>query len=401
MSESLMVQPSEYDLDYIKITSHDGTLVNLKVLFQELNIYTSLFGKPMSATLLLTDANNLPHNLPILGGEAVELRYKTAGRSAYKTVKLVVSSLGDRLPVRGEALAYWVNLVSPETYRDASTCVSRAFTGVYSDLVQRIPGLLGSDKAVDVSPSVGLTSFISPQWSPLRIAGFMANRATDMDNSPFYFWEDIDGYHFKSLAHLYSKESVREYFYEPNDQNDDKGQRDMVKKFLNVERMEISKSNDKLKQNQAGIFEQDVTTFDLQSKGVSNQACKATNKGVDKFAPFDDQAGTRAKVGFTLTKPDKSHVTVFQRSASRHFLGNTKILCVVAGDDELTNGMIVDFKLPSHEPQGGEKLKEDRLLSGRWLMTGMKQTFSKQQYKMSLEFSKDSFGADPTATSTQ
>jgi hypothetical protein len=393
-----MAQPSEYDLDYVTIKAHDGTLVNLKVLFQELNIYTSLFGKPMSAAILLTDANNLPHNLPILGGEDVEMRYRTAGRQEYKVLKFKVSSMGERMPIRGEALAYWVNLVTPEAYADASICVSQAFQGMYSELVKKIPALLGSDKAIDVSPSVGLTSFISPQWSPLKVAGFMAGRATDMDNSPFYFWEDTNGFHFKSLAHLYAQESVREYFYEPKDQNDEKGQKDMVKKFLNIERMEITKSNDKLKQNQAGMFEQDVVTFDLRSKGVTTIPSKASNKGVDKYAPFDDQAGKRAKVGFTLTKPDQSHVSLFQRTASRHFLGNTKILGVVAGDDEITNGQIVDFKIPSHEPQGGEKLKEDRLLSGRWLITGMKQTFSKQQYKMALEFSKDSFGSDPTAT---
>lgn len=397
MSDNLLVQPSEYDLDYIKITSHQGVTVNLKVVFQELDIYTSLFGKPMTAALLLTDANNLPNNLPILGGEAVEIRYKTAGRSSYRTLNFVASSVGDRHPVRGEALAYWLNLVTPEAYRDASVCVSQAFTGVYSDLVKKIPALLGSDKPVEVSPSVGLTTFISPQWSPMKVAGFMAGRATDMDSSPFYFWEDTNGFHFKSLAHMYKQESVREYFYEPNDQTDERGQRDMVKKFLNVERMEITKSNDKLKQNQSGMFEQELVTFDLRSKGLGNVMCKASNAGVDKYAPFDDQAGKRAKVGFTLTKPDQSHVSLFQRTSSRHFLGNTKILAVVAGDDELTNGQIVDFKLPSHEPQGGEKLKEDRLLSGRWLITGMKQTFSKQQYKMALEFSKDSFGSDPNA----
>uniref|UniRef100_A0AAU6W3W1 Baseplate hub n=1 Tax=Pseudomonas phage Cygsa01 TaxID=3138529 RepID=A0AAU6W3W1_9VIRU len=396
MSE--MVQPSEYDLDYVTIKAHDSTTVNLKVLFQELNIYTSLFGKPMSAAILLTDANNLPHNLPILGGEDVEIRYRTAGRQEYKVLKFKVSSVGERMPIKGEALAYWLNLVTPESYIDASTCVSQAFDGMYSDLVKKIPAMLGSDKPVDVSPSVGLAKFISPQWSPLKIAGFMAGRATDMENSPFYFWEDTNGFHFKSLAALYAQESTREYFYEPNDQMNDRGQRDMVKKFLNVERMEITKSNDKLKQNQSGMFEQDLVTFDLRSKNVTNQSCKASNAGVDKFAPFDDMAGKRTKVGFTLTKPDQSHVSLFQRTASRHFLGNTKILAVVAGDDEITNGQIVDFKLPSHEPQGGEKLKEDRLLSGRWLITGMKQTFSKQQYKMALEFSKDSFGSDPTAT---
>lgn len=398
MSE--MSQPSEYDLDYIKVTAHDGTVVNLKVMFQELDVYTSLFNN-MSARILLTDAQNLPQNLPILGGEAVEFRYRTAGRSNYKTLAFKVASIGDRVPIKGESLAYWLNLVTPETYADASTCVSQAFSGLYSDIAQKIPGLLGSSKPVDVSPSVGLATFISPQWSPLKIAAFIASRATDGDSSPFYFWEDVNGFNFKSLAHLYKQDTTREYFLEPNNQRDDKGAIDMVKKFLNLTRFEIVKSNDKVQQNKAGIFEQSLVTFDVKSKVSKTVDQKASNGGVDKFAPFDDMAGNRAKVGFTLTKPDQSHVTVFQRSASRHFLSNTKLLGEMAGDDEVMNGQTVDFRLPSHEPQSGEKLKEDRLLSGRWLITGIKQTFSKAQYKMSIEFSKDSFGADPKATNAQ
>jgi len=395
MSTNEMVQPTEYDLGGLKLTAHSGAVVDLKLLFQELNIYTALGSGSMTASVLLTDANNLPMNLPILGGETIELRYRTAGRSSYRTLLFKVSSLGDRQPVKGETLAYWVHLVTPEKYADANTCVSQAFTGSYTEMISKIPALLGSSKKLDASPSVGTSSFISPQWSPLKVAKFMADRATDGEQSPFYFWEDVDGYHFKSLAYLYAQPSVREYFSEPNDQRDDKGRRDMVKKFLNVEHMEISRSNDKLKQNQNGMFEQDLVTFDIRSKTTTVIPAKPNAVQIDKHTPFDDMAGKRSKVGFTFTKPDMSHVSVFQRNSSRHFLGNTKILCVVAGDDELTNGSKIDFKIPSHEPQAGEQLKEDKLLSGAWIVSAMKQTFSKQQYKMSLEFSKDSFGTQP------
>lgn len=389
-----MTQPTEYDLYHIKVTSHTGEVVDLKTLFQELNVYTSLFADSMTASLLLTDANNLPANLPLIGGESVELKYKTAGRQNYKVVNLKVAAVDERHPVRGEALAYWVHLVTPEKYADAGTCVSQSFSGSYTDIVKLIPGMLGSSRAVRANASSGVANFISPMWSPLKIGKFAASRASDSESSPFYFWEDCDGFNFKSLGWMYKQQPSREYFYEPNDQRDDHGEIDMTKKFLNIERMEFGRF-DRLALEEAGAFASTIQMFDIRTKTLTPVNSFPAFPTIEDARVPDVGAGSRSKVGFTFTKPDSSHVTTFQRHSSRQFLNAIHIMAVIPGDDELRAGEMVTFRVPSHEPQGGETLKEDQSVAGDWLVVAIKETMSKQQYKLSVQFAKDSYSKSP------
>ncbi len=389
-----MTQASEYDLAHIKITSHKGVEVDLKNLMQEIDIYGAL-GALLSGAILIVDGLNTLGNLPILGGEKVSIKYRTAGRQNFTEVNLVVGSIGDRHPTHNRTQAYWLNLVSPETYQDANTCVSQAFTGTYEDMVKKVPGLLGSSRPIATTSTVGTSTFISPQWSPLRIANWAAERATDDTASPFFFWEDVDGFHFKSLGHLQSQESAIEYFYEPKNMTDEAGNRDMLKRFLNIQNYQIERSNDRLTQNRRGVLGQTLETFDIRRKKLGSASKSCATSGIDKYGMYDDKKGSRNKVGFALTQPDNSQMTTFERYSKRELLRNVVLMGTIAGDCELKLGSKVIVKLPSMEAQDSETQTLDPLLAGDFLLTAWKQTMSKQQFQMSIELSKDSFSTKP------
>ena len=69
-------------------------------------------------------------------------------------------------------------------------------------------------------------------------------------------------------------------------------------------------------------------------------------------------------------------------------LNNYKIRIVLPGDGILESGDIINFELPSPEPDGEKSF--DKYYSGNYLITAIRHTFSKNDYKITLECARDS-----------
>lgn len=382
-----------YDLLELSITTLDNTRqADLREHLIELNIHTSIYDTSISASLVLHDKQNFIENAPILGGEKVRFRWRNTGREETNVYDFRVYKISPR-NVEGHVQGYVLYLDSDEGYQSKLLQVSQSFKGEYNKIVESIiKNVIGSKKDVFTEPSSGVLSapFISPNWNPLNICEWMAMRALDDNHAPFVFYQDEDGYHFKPFSLLYSSDPVSKFVFEPQDAF----LYDEDRRLHNIVSFDVNKSRNAFDPANSGIVQTDMDTFSFERKELTSAQHRYDSHNapmVDSQKVEFDTDSPRNHRTFIMEQPDQSHLGDYNRRVVLGMRSYTSISCVMVADNALRIGSVVEFDVPSPEPlNNGSKVYEERI-SGRYLISAMKTTFTKRQATSGLELCKDSF----------
>ena len=74
-------------------------------------------------------------------------------------------------------------------------------------------------------------------------------------------------------------------------------------------------------------------------------------------------------------------------------LDTFRLRLLVPGDGLLQPGDLIDFKLPSLEVGSNGKIP-DQFYNGKYLVTGIRHTFTRKEYRLNLDCSKESLNND-------
>lgn len=374
----------------------DGTVpektkwIDLAAQMEEFNLFEDIMAGGMTAQLLLTDGFNLPDRLPILGGERIRIRFKTASFEKEISVVMVIHKVGERFFSQGpdKAQMYWLYLSTEDGWNNAQMDVSFGHKGTYTGLVERALTMLGSTRPKDLMTTTGIVQFISPYWSPLRICSFAAERGLSTDGDPIFFWETPDGYQLKNLLEIYKQAPIKKIFIEPRNTNSILEHGDKL--FNVVQNWNYAKSDDRLTQNRNGDFGSDVYYLDTTNWNFDRQELKKVDIEIiriDKFPIVDSASKTRSKTQAIWTRPDGSHQNYFKRKAVLDRLDNKRIVVEIPGDSTIHAGQTLDLDVPS-ATAGIEYIKE-RVASGKFLIASCKHILIRDRYRMNLELLKD------------
>jgi hypothetical protein len=208
--------------------ANGGAGVEIKNLVPEFSYYENILSNTLTARMVVTDSGGLdPDNkqdmpgildgIPIRGGEAVEV--------------IITDSFQTKLTFTGPKSLY-VNRVSagqPGTQKDVliiDLCtrdyfaneqvrIKKCFQGKISDSVYEIikdaKTGLGSPKPIEIDETVEPYRFIGNLWKPFKVCTWLASRSNPSNKPPghaagYFFYEDYDGFKFKSIDALVSRE---------------------------------------------------------------------------------------------------------------------------------------------------------------------------------------------------
>lgn len=215
--------------------ANGGAPTEIKNLVPEFSYYENLLSNTLTARMVVTDSGGLdPQNIkdmpgildgiPIRGGEAVEV--------------IITDAFQTKLTFSG-AKALYVNRVSagqPGTQKDVliiDLCtrdyfaneqvrIKKCFQGKISDSVFEIikdaKTGLGSPKDIEIDETVEPYRFIGNLWKPFKVSTWLASRANPAKKGPghaagYFFYEDYDGFKFKSIDALVAREPIKKYQY--------------------------------------------------------------------------------------------------------------------------------------------------------------------------------------------
>ena len=427
------------DVILISYQSFDGAgtpkRLSIRSLVQEFSIYESIDGKFLSGDMTLLDGTNAIQTLPITGFERVEFFFRTPGTDkgfdfSVKTGHpMFVYSLKNRSGVNPRSQIYTLKFVSTEAIRNHQTRISQAFTGQIDQMVTDICyNYLKTKKDLMVEDTKSNHKFVMPRLKPTKAIEQLRKNARSLhyENSGFLFYENGDGFNFKSYEGLFCKKDgsprpVKAH-YSPKIKNIGE---DPVYALQSVENFTILQQFDTLNNTANGVYASRLITHDLYNKtfeeldfdynkeyGKQNHleqdanGGKRSDNGILPFFNYDngDTFGNKSEGKiYYQSETKKIHNThelpeskdILQKRISQHIATNSLIIEITApGTTELRVGDIVNFTLPKYAPFSKEDPKDnDKYLSGRYLISAARHHVStlNKRHTLALELIKDSF----------
>ena len=423
--EDLITPSTTFDLKYMAILPHtpeggQPAPQDLSSLFQEFNVYQDLglegnSTPSLTANILIKEGWDILDTMPILGGEEVVISFKSPAATDYTVLSMRVSRVGRVADETNSSSkkAFWLHLVTTDAYKDSMLRKSVGLSGTYSEMAALLFPLLESrTKFEDIDASYGLQErFATPLWPVLKSLDYMSRRAYDEIFMPFVFYEDFNGYHFKSLTTLFNQGSATMTAEEKQEAaNDKKLYRDpqdaplLQDNNFNSERFmrTIVKAEKKLARDQFMANYRDVLAVDERVYDPNTKSVTPTQRiytewfaetaHLDAYPLFSDEFN-RENVRYIEAQPDGAEQVDYARRVINFSLASTVMRLLLIGDNRVNVGNVYYIEDMSNRPKKNENLAElSKLSSGHYIVTKVRHKISRltNDYQCIAEIAKDS-----------
>ena len=284
----------EYTLEDVRLFASSGNIIPLNGLTVSISLFENIFSPTMSGTITLLDANSIVSNLPIIGQEFLSFKIKTAsitegGTSIIDFTKnpFSVYKIDQRIEGTNSELIT-LHFASPEMLRNLRTRVSKSYTNTIDniaiDVIQN-SRYINSKKDLFIEETVGVRKIISPNSNPFTFIQKLSSEAISKSNgSPFFlFYENKEGFNFRSLDSLYAQPITAEYntgeFY--HQESSGTVVKNVLEEYSRPISHEMVAVNDTVKNVRGGLLASDLITYDIYSK-------KYERKNFRYFNNFND-----------------------------------------------------------------------------------------------------------------
>lgn len=363
----------------------------------EFEIYEDFFSGTLTASMFVVDIYNINDVLPVMGGERIDIRYKTPTRNDTQTLTFVIGSIAsrNRTEDNSDYQGYSWNLVTVDRWVDSELEISGNFQGTYDEIIKQILGRLKTTRKMDFEKTMFPQNYIAPYWSPIRCCSAISARAFGSKFEPFNFWETIDGYSMKSLLTVYKQKPYARFTM--GNGGIESATPDQI--FRRVHSYEYLPSTNRMRQESRDAFGTKIFTLDSVSKRFNLKSLDYMTMSksddfakIDKFQTYDHGYGKRDKTSFQLARLDKSNEASAYRNMLKGLIDSYRLKLMIPGDPDLRTGMIIELDVKDNSIN--KTNKAEKITSGRWLITAIKHTIKRRSYYMSIEICKDSHSVD-------
>lgn len=386
-------------IKYINLVTYQDKRYDLTQILSKLTIYESMVGLRTyhQGTLVVLDDNALHINLPIVGQEWLEIAFQTRldggamGKDEFvKRYKITqIHNIQKNKENNNQTL--WMDFVSDGFWASESNLFSKSYRQtVTSDLVTDLMqnGLL---TPVEVEPTLYPRDWIVPNKTAYEFITQLTHESTSKQNlsSDYRFYENISGWHFKSLYTLGQAEPVQRL----------NANIDNVSDYDRMKAGELAKNiHFDLNDRMAGGYQITLDELDtIQKKTIRSQI------GYDEYVTaFPTMNPEKLYVGEIAPEyPKDMHYRVMpgnmayeanrnsnvnqrlKRVMGRALLESTEFTLKLPGNIDLKLGDTVYFDFRYQELL-------DHTSSGKYLLCMIKHEITVQDYFMTVNIRKES-----------
>lgn len=391
MANNTGFTPSNH-FEIIKLTLTDryGNEWDIKDFLIEMNIYHSLFQMTSTGNLIVGDPSNIRFNQAIFGGELITIKYKNAGMDKTTELKYVVKCHGEQIQMN-MAAAIRYQLITEEAFIDSQKTYSIPFNGDYGSLVKTLLKYTQTEKKISVGISTinNKQTSAMPYCSPLTGIRWACSRAYGLDKTPFLFYEDVEGYNFKSIGELLSLPSSGKFYYEPLGLTDDDG----LRQLFTIRKLEFKRNTFNHHELAKSLPNRNQFFFDPRNK--SCEKVSTSYESIFNSVPTLE----KNKIPYMLQDSatvwqgkldDNSHTFKVYRDYFVQILDQFGFKFVTLAGDHLRVGYVYEFDPINTEVTIDGKKYPETFIRGRYLLTNIKRTFTTKEYTTSCEIIKDS-----------
>jgi len=282
---SLLQAVGDFEIQTAKIITSAGIEVDLlkNNMVAHIVLYEDTTMSSLSGEILLSDAFAFTNVGPIIGQEYLKLKIKTPSITDKENTidfidnVFVINSLQNRTTVGNSVQTYILNFTTSELVKNQRTKVSRSLKGSYSDIVKEmLEDELDCRKNIYIEPTAGSKRIIAPNARPFDIIRMASREAVSKlvndKVSSYIFYENIEGYHFRSVGSLYAQGSVQSYTSFIKGANISNGGVDIERELGNVLDFEIISGSNSLVNYTTGVFGSDLIVHNIFNKSIKKHS---------------------------------------------------------------------------------------------------------------------------------
>jgi len=415
-------------IEKVEIISPMGRVENITYQFDVLSIFENIFSPVMTGYIQITDAINLYSQLGFNGTEYIRIKFKKPGEeSGYNKTFRIYKCTGRQPKEENQSQVYTLHFCSEEMIFSNQQTISTTFKNdsaasyIVSILKRYLKVSSSKIKLDNFEDSLGLNEFVITDQKPFETIKIFEKYAHGFQGSPFLFFENREGFNFKSLERMMHQNPISTLNYSTaklaNDPNNSA--------YQNANELMLfvyDNSFDMYEATNKPTFAGTLHTLDLIRQKYSKITSSLTQRGADSsllekrlpvgFAKNRDgktvfeEYGTNIK--YALTNYDQTNSEYFldrgiriqntniekvlmQRDMQLALLNNTKLRCTLPGNPNYAVGFVVDFNLPGFTKEEQNERMIDPYQSGKYLITAVRHTIAEAEgYETALELCKNS-----------
>ena len=448
-------------LDYIRMVNFEGNITDVTNLISEISIYENLFSNYITGYIVMLDNIGFLERFPIIGEEFVELSFRTPEQKklTYTFAIYKIENVQNASENSNPSALFTINLVAPQLIVSNTTVVEDSFIGLNcSSIIQSIHETYfnKSDKKysgqgrpylvrtpLDVEETDGLVSIVSPMSSPFDLIQYCVkqSRSLEYPESDFVYYQDVDGFHLKTISGLMEEPAVEEYYVgEGSNASKLVSNQVKIKDYQLVTTFERVMNFDVLNRQSQGMYDNSVSSIDpiLKKYTESNinyadsRVNFTTPNSIDKLTTKDSihakspgNSHSRYLVSnlsdgdykqesylnnrielddFTITDNNLAYPSTrykylpFRISKMSQIIQGLRLNLALPGNSELKVGQNINFHFPQTTAASDEA--EENFMFGRkdkskFLITSLNHFYNvtNDSYFTNVEISKNGFGS--------
>ena len=427
--------PNHFDILNLTLVSYaNNKQLDITKIWDQIEIFEDLYTNCLSGNITVIDSLNLIYHFSLCGREKLIITFKTPyfdkvyGDTAVTRV-FRVYKISEREPsANDKTLRYTLHFVSEEFIKSQQVKISKAFDGtvdkiiksIYEDYLKIDYGNNASNKPLDASQSLHQHRFIIPYWSPLSAINWLSARGVDsgnLDNCNFIFYEDLEGFKFKSFSELAQQTPVAEYEYFAQARTSKDGAtatRDLDKEYRTIRDFLMMEYHNTMKNIENGFFSSRMMFHDIVRKQwgcidylYGYEFPKADH--VEKYplvASGNDDLSINPLANYkfypkhswlhgmdsAFQDNDRYQNWVLKRNAQMQQIEGAKLQFTIPGNSQIRVGNVVKMVIPSFEFKQNPFVDwMDKYMSGKYIISAIHHNISLENgYKMRMELTRDS-----------
>ena len=385
----------------------------------EIDYYESIESPSISMTLRFIDIDQVIGRKGITGGELIELTVKDGDEDEFKITKdhkLMLNAVSD-MNTTAQIQEATLEFISQETIINETARLNKKFAGNVSQTVKDIltedkKGIKTKKKVfgpkkegeIEEDRATNSYSFVGNLKRPFdTIQWLCAKSQSSTKNFGFLFFENLDGYHFRSIENLLKQEPLR---YEQTDSPFESQNKAIILQN------KLNRSNDIGMNCRMGMYANKTIYIDIENQGASVDDFDVTklelNKpvklmdGLEKHPTrlmlrVDDVGVAQVGAAKSETVP-KSELAKYQNKSyiRNNLLFSQSLSISIQLNSTLRVGVVIDIKLPTKKGDGtnqtdsfGSEKGNDP--SGRYLIAELRHLIGRGKSETQLKLIRDVF----------
>jgi len=426
--------PGDVELKTFTLISTRGEVIDCSKLYREWNVYQDLSSHYLTLDVVMFDAGGILNSIEggFTGGEVLVIAYKTGGpkdKVEYKTHAFAITDLTNRQTVDEKNEIYMLSGISIESFNTIDQKISRAYgPNLISKMVdsmckefffkptqtlyKSINDVLkiNINKKYNIEESKSLQKYVVPNVRVDDIIDQLCKEAiSNKDVSHYIFYEDTSGYNFVDLNSIVLKEPRYTLSYAPS--NFDEGDNNAQAEFtdpLKIISYTIIKEGNVFDNMMSGLYKSKTIALDILRKNKTETIYDYTkfSPKFNKLQPFlvpGDSKSTAIVDLMTsrnghdsdpffnneLPLPKKTVTNTSKRRSYFKHLTNRVLSVTIPGNSEVLVGDVIYLSIPSATNLDGFKNKEDKYLSGKYIVSKARHKHIEENFTTFLECIKD------------